>query len=117
MAADQIRQASKLLGPLLRRRGTSPELGPTLRRALQSLDKSLAGLPPQAQDAAVATAVADLRSCAQLIQQSERPADHDQRPGIEQALALLAPPEAPYQASAPPALAPGNQGALFDAEG
>jgi hypothetical protein len=93
MAADQVRQASKLLGPLLRRRGTSPALGATLRKALSALDKSLTGLDAQGQEAVIAAAIADLRACVGLIAASDRPADHEQLGGIEAALALLAPAE------------------------
>lgn len=101
MGSDQVRQASKVLGPLLRRRGTSPALGATLRRALQALDKSFAGLSPQAEDETIETGIAELRACVELIGQSDRPADHEQLAGIERALVLLAPPFA----APPPALA------------
>ena len=91
MALDQVRQASKVLGPLLRRRGTSPAVGASLRRGLQALDKSMSGLSAEAQEETVAAGVAELRSCIDVIRQSDRPADHDQLVGIEKALALLAP--------------------------
>jgi hypothetical protein len=64
-----------------------------LRRGLQSLDKVFSGLSAPAQDETVADGIAQLRSCIELIRQSDRPADHDQLEGIEKALALLAPPE------------------------
>jgi hypothetical protein len=94
MASDQVRQASKLLGPLLRRRGTSPAVGTSLRRAMQALDKSLTGLSPQAQAETIEAGVAELRACAELCGKSDRPADHDQLEGINKALGLLAPAEA-----------------------
>ena len=103
MGSDQVRQASKVLGPLLRRRGTSPGLGATLRRALQALDKSFAGLSPHAEDETIETGIAELRACVALIGQSDRPADHEQLAGIERALALLAPSAPPF-AAPPPAL-------------
>ncbi|MBN2574399.1 MAG: hypothetical protein JXP73_07525 [Deltaproteobacteria bacterium] len=94
MASDKVRQASKVLGPLLRRRGTSREVGATLRRALGALDKSLTGLSPQAQEEAIEAGVAELRACVELCGKSDRPADHGQLEGLGQALAVLAPPEA-----------------------
>jgi hypothetical protein len=94
MASDQVRQASKLLGPLLRRRGTSPAVGTSLRRAMAALDKSLTGLSPGAQAETVEAGIAELRACAELCGKSDRPADHEQLEGINQALALLAPAEA-----------------------
>jgi hypothetical protein len=93
MALNQVRQASKVLGPLLRKRGTSPAVGAALRRALQALDKAFSGLAAQAQDETVAAGMAELRSCVDLIRQSDRPADHEQLEGVEKALALLAPAE------------------------
>ena len=93
MTVDQVRQASKVLGPLLRRRGKSPALGASLRRGLQAIDKVFSGLSAQAQDEAIADGIAELRNCVELVGQSDRPADHDQLPGIEKALAVLAPPE------------------------
>jgi len=104
MASDQVRQASKVLGPLLRRRGTSPDVGATLRRALQALDKSLTGLSPQAQDATIEDGVAALRACVDLCERSERPADHDQLDGLKKALALLAPTELAVVLVPPPDL-------------
>ena len=95
MASEQVRQASKILGPLLRRRGTSPALGATLRRALGALDKSLSGLDGQKQEEVVQAGISELRACLALIQASDRPADHAQVDGINKALAILAPPEAP----------------------
>jgi hypothetical protein len=105
MASDQVRQASKLLGPLLRRRGTSPAVGASLRRALQALDKSFTGLSPQAQAETIEAGIAELRACAELCGKSERPADHEQREGINQALALLAPVKEAYAPAPGPALA------------
>jgi hypothetical protein len=69
---------------------------------VQALDQAFGGLSPQAQTESVAAAVAELRSCIQLIQQSDRPADHEQLAGVEQALASLAPAEP--ASPAPPAL-------------
>lgn len=104
MGLDQVRQASKVLGPLLRRRGTSPALGAALRRGLQALDKAFSGLAPQAQEDTIAAAMAELRGCVDLIRASERPADHEQLPGIERALVLLAPSEVPMPAAPLPEL-------------
>jgi hypothetical protein len=113
MASDQVRQASKVLGPLLRRRGTSPALGTSLRRALQALDKSFSGLSPQAQDETIEAGITELRNCVELIRQSDRPADHEQLEGINKALALLAPAEeAPAEVPLPAlVLAPPSQAA------
>jgi hypothetical protein len=91
MAVEQVRQASKVLGPLLRRRGTSPAVGASLRKALAALDKSMSGLAAQKQEAQVQAGVAELRVCVTLIQASDKPADHEQLPGIERALGILAP--------------------------
>ncbi len=104
MGLDHVRQASKVLGPLLRRRGTSPALGTALRRGLQALDKVFSGLSPQAQEETVAAAITLLHSCVDLIRASDRPADHEQLPGIESALNLLAPPEAVLPAAPIPEL-------------
>jgi len=93
MALDQVRQASKVLGPLLRRRGTSPALGTTLRRGLQALDKAFSGLAVPAQEETIVAGIAELRACLELIRGSDRPADHEQLEGIEKALALLGPME------------------------
>jgi hypothetical protein len=101
MASDQVRQASKVLGPLLRRRGTTPEVGAALRRALQALDKSLGGLLPQAQDEMISAGIAELRGCIDLCEKSARPADHEQLAGLKQALALVA-PAAPAELPIPP---------------
>lgn len=101
MGLDQVRQASKVLGPLLRRRGTSPALGATLRRALQALDKALSGLVAHAQEETIAAGVAELRACVELIRASDRPADHEQLPGIEKALGLFDPVEMPSPAAMP----------------
>ena len=104
MASDQVRQASKLLGPLLRRRGTSPAVGATLRRALGALDKSLTGLLAQAQDETIASGISELRACVELIGKSDRPADHDQLEGVNKALALLAPAEEAFVVAPAPDL-------------
>jgi len=103
MALDLVRQASKVLGPLLRRRGTSPALGAGLRKALGALDKSLSGLDAQKQEATIDAGISELRACVALIAASQRPADHEQLEGIKKALAILAPEEAPVDAA--PALA------------
>lgn len=109
MGSDQVRQASKALGPLLRRRGTSPALGSALRRALQALDKAFAGLSPQAAAETVEAGIAELRTCVGLIEASDRPADHEQLDGIKRALALVAPaePAIPAAVSAPILATPG----------
>jgi hypothetical protein len=41
MASEQVRLASKALGPLLRRHGTSPALKVTLRQAVKTLARAL----------------------------------------------------------------------------
>jgi hypothetical protein len=108
MALDQVRQASKVLGPLLRRRGTTPALGTSLRRALQALDKSFSGLSAQAQAETIDVGIVELRACVELIRQSDRPADHEQLDGIEKALALLGPAEVSLPVAAIPPPAPAN---------
>jgi hypothetical protein len=94
MASEQVRQASKVIGPLLRRRGTSTALGAALRRALGALDKSLSGLDGPKQEEAEQAGIAELRACVGLIEASDRPADHGQLEGLNKALGILAPPEA-----------------------
>ena len=91
MASEQVRLASKALGPLLRRRGTSPALGAALRKALAALDKSLTGLDGQKQEETIQAGILELRSCVELITASDQPADHEQLAGIKAALAVLAP--------------------------
>jgi len=109
MGSDQVRQASKALGPLLRRRGTSPALGSALRRALQAFDKAFSGLCPQAAAETVDAGIAELRTCVGLIEASDRPADHEQLDGIARALALvaLAEPAMPAAVPAPVLATPG----------
>jgi hypothetical protein len=101
MASEQVRQASKVLGPLLRRRGTSPAVGATLRKALAALDKSMSGLDAQKQEDVIQAGIAELRACVALIRASDKPADHEQLPGIEKVLDLLAPgqPAGPAQSA------------------
>ena len=117
MALEQVRQASKVIGPLLRRRGTSPALGAALRRALGAIDKSLSGLDEQKQEEMVQTGISELRACVTLIQASDRPADHEQLEGINKALAILAPSEAAAtesaEASVVPISLPGDQVATY----
>ena len=109
MSLEQVRRASKVLGPLLRRRGTSPALGATLRKALGLLDKSIGGLDGQKQAEVVQAGISELRACLALIQASDHPADHDQLAGITAALAALAPEESaepPVTTSMAPSFAP-----------
>jgi hypothetical protein len=75
-----------------------------LRRGLQALDKAFSGLSAQSQEETIAAAVAELRGCVELIRASDRPADHEQLPGIEQALALLTPTEPALPAAPIPEL-------------
>jgi len=108
MAKEQIRSANKTLSPLLRRRGTSPEVGSALRRAMQALDKALAAPEGQETPEEIRQALAQLRGCLVLIYESGRPADQEQLEGTAKALSFLAPletglPPAPAdQASAEP---------------
>ena len=111
MALEQVRRASKVLGPLLRRRGTSPALGATLRKALGLLDKSLGGLDAGKQAEVVQAGISELRACLSLIQASDHPADHEQLAGITAALAALAPEESaadPASTSLAPIFAPAD---------
>ena len=94
MVKEQVRSASKHLSPLLRRRGTSPAVGSALRRAFQALDKAMAA--PEGPDVptSIHQALAELRGCMVLIQESDRPADQEQLEGVATALSFLAPLEA-----------------------
>ena len=87
---DQARDANRRLGPLLRRKGTSVEVGRGIRRAIQQLDAVLAG--GSASSEAIDAVTAELRSCVGVISRSNVPADHDQLEGVSAALAILAPP-------------------------
>jgi hypothetical protein len=93
MASEQVRLASVALGPLIRKRGTSPALGASLRRAVQSLDIALVEEDERASSEAAARATQELQQCLPLIQGSTRPADHAQLEGITKVLSFLAPPE------------------------
>jgi hypothetical protein len=94
MANEQVRSASKTLSPLLRRRGTSPEVGSALRRTVQALDKALAAPEGQEVPEEIRQALAELRGCLVLIHESTRPADQEQLEGAAKALSFLAPLEA-----------------------
>jgi hypothetical protein len=91
MASEQVRLASMALGPLLRKRGTSPALGASLRRAVQALDKALTEDDEKLSSESAARAAKELQECLQLIRDSERPADHSQLEGIAKALSFLIP--------------------------
>jgi hypothetical protein len=101
MAKEQVRFASKTLSPLLRRRGTSPAVGSSLRRAVQALDKAMATPDGQDTPEEIRQALAELRSCLVLIHESDRPADQEQLEGAAKALSFLAPLET--ELSTPPA--------------
>src|SRR5665213_450598 len=85
--ASQARDALRNLGPLLRRRGTSVEVGRRLRRAIQHLDKALSG--PEVASSEIRSAVVELGACAHAIRGSERKGDQDQLAGVNTALAAL----------------------------
>ena len=85
--ASQAREAVRNLGPLLRRRGTSVEVGQRLRRAIQHLDKALLG--PEVASNEIRSAVIELGACADAIRASERKSDQDQLAGVNIALAAL----------------------------
>src|ERR1039458_1086033 len=93
MAREQVRSASKTLGPLLRRRGTSPAVGSALRRAVQALDKALSAPDGQDSPEEIHRALAELRGCLVLIYESTLPADQEQLEGTAKALSFLAPLE------------------------
>lgn len=83
-----IRQASRGLAGLLRRKGTSPAVGKSIRRAMQNLDSALVAVDG-ARGPWIANAVGDLRSCLALIQDSSNPADGQQLEGVAVALGQL----------------------------
>jgi len=93
MASEQVRLASKALGPLLRRRGTSPALKATLRQVGKTLEKALADSDTKAEAETIRQAIDALRFGLQLIKNSQRPADHAQLEGTAEALSLLSPLE------------------------
>jgi hypothetical protein len=88
---DAVSLAAKTLGPILRKRGTSPALGASLRRAVHALDKALIGDDGVLAEA-VHEAASELRSCVAIIGTSERPADHEQLAAITRVLSILVPP-------------------------
>ncbi|MGB8294962.1 MAG: hypothetical protein WCG85_06010, partial [Polyangia bacterium] len=93
MASEQVRLASKALGPLVRRHGTSPALKVTLREALKTLARALAETDTKTQAETIRQAIDELRFGLKLIQNSQRPADHAQLEGTAEALSFLAPLE------------------------
>jgi signal recognition particle subunit SEC65 len=93
MASEKVRLASKALGPLVRRHGTSPALKVTLRQAVKTLARALAETDTKTQAETIRQAVDELRFGLKLIQNSRRPADHAQLAGTAEALSFLAPLE------------------------
>jgi hypothetical protein len=91
MASEPVRLASEALGPLLRKRGTSPALGASLRRAVQALDKALIEDDERVASESAIRAAKELQECLPLIRGSERPADHAQLEGITKVLSFLLP--------------------------
>src|SRR6266478_2322667 len=113
MGLDEVRLAIRRLGPLLRRRGTSPALGKGLRRAVASLDRFLMLVSEPDRGDALAVAISELQSCVGIIQESPRPEDREQLDGTAEALALLFPakdrvgaPGGNVEVVAPPPVAP-----------
>ena len=86
-SASQAREAQRSLGPLLRRRGTSVEVGQRLRRAIQHLDMALSA--PEVASNEIRSAVGELTACAETIRASERKSDQEQFAGVTSALAAL----------------------------
>jgi hypothetical protein len=83
MDLQPLRRAIRVLGPMLRRRGMSPEVGKALRRALEQADKALMAGDAPARLAALGAAVAEVEGCAASIRQSTNPADREQLMGAE----------------------------------
>ena len=106
MPPEVAQQALRRLSVLLRRRGTSPELGKALRRAVRELDGVLMGKEEAERQAALRSATAELRACLDLIDGSNRPADLEQREGTAEALALLVPLESPEDVAPAPVESP-----------
>ena len=109
MTPEIARQALRRLSVLLRRKGTSPELGKALRRAVAELDGVLMAKAEPERGMALESAIAELSSCIELIKASNRPADGEQLPGVSEALALLIsarPPEPPAPVFVRPEPAP-----------
>ena len=77
------------IAPLLRRRGTSPEVGKALRRAVFQLDRVVGGLEGEGETRAVAIALAELSDCLAVIASSPRAADRAQADGATAAVAIL----------------------------
>jgi serine/threonine-protein kinase len=86
----QVRGAIRTLAPLLRRRGTSPQVGEALRRAVASLDRILIDELRSRRAEALEAAVSALRSCLAFVRYSERQADQEQVDGVTEAIRLLA---------------------------
>jgi hypothetical protein len=93
MASEQVRLASKALGPLVRRHGTSPALKVTLRQAVKTLARALVETDTKTQAETIRQTIDELRFGLHLIQNSQRPADHAQLQGTTEALSFLAPLE------------------------
>jgi len=93
MSSEKVRLASKALGPLVRRHGTSPALKVTLRQAVKTLARALVETDTKTQAEAIRQAIDELRFGLHLIQISQRPADHAQLAGTTEALSFLAPLE------------------------
>jgi len=93
MASEQVRLASKTLGPLLLRRGTAPALKATLRQVGKTLDKALGETDTEIEAEHMRHAIDALRFGLQPIQNSQRPADRAQLEGTAEALSFLAPLE------------------------
>jgi hypothetical protein len=93
MVSEQVRLASVALGPLLRKRGTSPALGAGLRRAVQALDRALVENDEAVVVEAVREATKELQECLPVIHASARVADRAQLEGISKVLSLLGPAE------------------------
>ena len=106
MASARVRLASKALGPLLRRHGTSPALKATLRQAGKTLARALAETDTKTQAETIRQAIDELRFGLNLIQNSQRPADRAQLEGTAEALSLLAPLEGPVALEPVPIPAP-----------
>lgn len=89
MSAALARQAMAHLAPLLRSRGTSPELGKLIRRSVQYLDGAVAAIDENGRHAALANALVALMRARTFVASSSSEADAQQGRGIAQALELL----------------------------
>lgn len=89
VADDQIRRAGRTLEGALRRPRVSPPVGAIVRRASRHLDVALVSTAAEARHQAIEKAVADLRTCLQMLQEYPDAGDQEQAQSVATALSGL----------------------------